>query len=729
MKKIVFLPFVLIALMGSFAQKGTVPSNLLHDIVNKRYEPKAPKPIISMVTVDSYAQLSEDGKRVVQYSYKSGKEELVLFDAAKAKGVKIESIAGYIFSPQEDKLLVYTNVEKLFRRSFVADYYVFDIKRNRLEALSDSVGKQRDPIFSPNGRMIVFGKGNDLRLKKLDYGTETLVTSSGVSGTVCNGITDWLYEEEFAVTSLIAWSPDSKSFAYVSLDQTAVGTYDLQLHGNYPFQSDADLYPTLKQLKYPKAGTANPIPSVYMFDVFYRNTKKLTLPIDDDFYIPRIKWINNTEDFALFVLNRNQNRLRIFSVNSKSLLSKVLVDEQRDTYIDYENLDFVSFLNDNRFTFVSEKDGYRHLYLYNPNGILEKQLTSGKYDITDFYGYDSIKKLFFYQAAEKSPLNREVYSVDVKGKKSLLTPDDGVHAAAFSRSYNFFIKKSSNVKSPTVYSVCQLTGKELWVIEDNNALAKKTEGLPQKEFLTVKNASGDELHAWMLKPQTFDPNKQYPLVLVQYSGPNSQEVLNEFTVGFEQFLLSQGFVVACVDGRGTGARGEDFRKCTYQQLGVLEAQDQVAAATYFGSLSFIDKSKIGIWGWSYGGYTTLMAMSTGEKVFASGVAVAPLTDWKFYDTAYTERYMRRPQENLGGYSRSSPLALADKLQGRLLLISGTADDNVHIQNTLAYTQQLMEANKMFDLQLYTNCNHHINTGNARYHLYSRMALFFAETLK
>jgi dipeptidyl-peptidase-4 len=386
-------------------------------------------------------------------------------------------------------------------------------------------------------------------------------------------------------------------------------------------------------------------------------------------------------------------------------------------------------LNDNKFTFASEKDGYRHLYFYNANGILNKKLTSGKYDITDFYGYDSIKKLFYYQSAELSPKGRDVYAVDLKAKKTQITDGKGTNEANFNNSFTYFVNTSSSLNIPAKFTINTASGKVVRVVEENADLAQKVASLPKKEFITLKSADGQDLNAWILKPADFSESKKYPVVMYQYSGPDSQEVLDKYSFGFEQNLVANGIIVVCVDGRGTGARGEQFRKCTYQHLGELEAKDQIAAAKQLGALPYVDKNKIGIWGWSYGGFTTLMAMSTGEKIFAAGVAVAPATDFKFYDTAYTERYMRRPQENLTGYDKSSPMALASKLEGRLLLVHGSADDNCHVQNTLEYADRLVEANKQFDMQIYTNKNHSIKGGNARYHLFTRITEFFLNNLK
>ncbi len=728
MRKILIITSALFFVLNLTAKKN-FSSDVLKGIVTGEYNAKAPSKVISTNDGENYTQLSDDGKIITLYSYKKGAEEKVLFDASKTKNMKVESIEGYFFSPDEKKIMVYTNSEQLYRRSFVADYYVFDVKRNRLEALSDSVGKQRDPLFSPNGRMVVFAKNNDLRLRKLDYGTVTLITQNAADGNVFNGVSDWVYEEEFAITKQIIWSPDSKYFAYVSLDNTKVGEYSFELYGNYPFKNDADLYPNIRTFKYPKAGTTNPIASLNIFNVYYKKNNTVDLKQLGDFYIPRIKWINKTEDFAVFVLNRNQNRLKMYSVNSKSLIPSLLLEEKSDTYVDYRNIDYVTFLPDNKFSIASERDGFRHMYLYGATGILDQQLTFGSYDITDFYGYDTIKELFYYQAATTSPLDRNVYCVDLKAKSKALTEGKGVKSAQFNKLYTYFIKNSSTASVPNTYSVCAASGKEVRVMEDNTALTQQIATMPQKEFLTIKNAQDIKLNAWMMKPANFDESKVYPLVIYQYSGPDFQEVLDAYSVGLEQELVNKGFIAVCVDVRGSGARGEKFRKGSYQYLGENEAADLITVAKNLGSISYIDKNRIGIWGWSYGGFTTLMAMSTGQKVFAAGVAVAPHTDWKFYDTAYTERYMRRPQENLTGYDSSSPMSLASKLQGELLLIGGTADDNAHIQNIYAYAEQLVQANKQFDMQIYMNRNHGLKGGNTRYHMFTRITEFFIDNLK
>jgi len=452
---------------------------------------------------------------------------------------------------------------------------------------------------------------------------------------------------------------------------------------------------------------------------------------DQDFYIPGIRWTNSIDQLAVFKLNRNQNRLEMLMANPKSTLTKLVLRQDDKYYVDYENINFVHFSADNQtFIGVSEQDGYRHIYQYNINGTIIKQLTKGKWDVTDVYGYDEKKQVVYYQSAEVSPLQRDVYSVDVKGKKTRLTDGKGTHAGSFNSTYSFFVDNASSIEVPNSFTLRTSSGTSVRTIENNAALASefKALNLPKKEFFSFTTSENIQLNGWLLKPVNFDASKKYPVLMVQYSGPNSQEVLDKWKVDWEYYLATQNYVVACIDGRGTGARGSEFRKCTYEQLGILETKDQVEAAKYLGRQTYIDKDRVGIWGWSYGGTMTLMCMSTGDKVFKAGISVAPVTDWRLYNTAYTERFMRRPQENFKGYDASSALQRAGKLQGNLLLVHGTADDNVHTQNTMLYIDKLVAADKQFEMQLYTDKNHSILGKQTRRHLYTRMSEFLLKNL-
>ncbi len=706
-------------------------ANLLYDITDGKFRPKRFETINSMKDGEYYTSMVNNNA-VVKYSYKNTTLVDTVFSVSRIKKIKLESIAGYIFSPNEQKLLVYNNVKYRYRRTFTADYYIYDIKRNELTPLSDD-GSQEVPLFSPDSRYIAFARKNNLFMKKLDFNTELAITKDGEPGKIINGTPDWVYEEEFEKTRCFEWSPDSKLLAFVKFNETDIPVFSFQkFKSENSSNKDIELYPQLFTFKYPKAGQSNSKVNVCVYDDFYKTTKVMKINEDDqDIYIPRIQWSNTPEQLFVYKLNRNQNRLDMLSVNPKSTLSKLFLRQDDKYYIDYENIDHIQFTADNQYFYaVSEQDGYRHIYQYKMNGTLVKQITKGNWDVTDVYGYDDVKKMLYYQSAEVSPLQRDIYAVDAKGKKTRLTDGNGTHVATFNSTFTYFTDNASTVKTPNVITLRTSTGSQVRVLEQNNALEKafKELNLPSKEFFSFTTGENIKLNGWMLKPSNFDVNKKYPVLLVQYSGPNSQQVLDKWSVDWEYYLASNGYVVVCVDGRGTGARGAEFRKCTYQQMELPEANDQVETAKYVGKLSFIDKTRIGIWGWSYGGSITLMAMSTGEEVFKAGIAVAPVTDWKLYNTAYTERFMRRPQENFKGYEKTSALLRADKLKGYLLMVHGTADDNVHVQNTLLYADKLVEADIQFEMQLYTDKNHSILGKQTRRHLYTRMSEFLFKNL-
>jgi len=669
----------------------------------------------------------------VKYDYKTGGVVDTLFSVSRLKKSTLTKISGYELSPNETKMLVYTNEKMNFRRTFTADYSVYDIKRNEITPLSEN-GSQEVPLFSPDGRYIAFARDNNLFMKKLDYNTEIAITTDGKAGGIINGTPDWVYEEEFSGKRYFDWSPDSKLLAFVKFDESKVPQYSFVKYlGNADIKEEFSLYPTTFSFKYPKAGENNSTVSVCVYEDLVKLTRTMKLGTDDgEFYIPRIKWTNSPEQqLAIFKLNRNQNRLDMLFANPRSTLSKLILRQDDKAYVEYENIDFIQFTADNKYFFaVTENDGYRHIYQYGINGTVVKQLTKGKWDVTDFYGFDEKKQVAYYQSAEASPLQRDVYSVDLTGKKTRLTEGKGTHLANFNTTLSMFVDNASSLSAPNVYTLRNAVGIAVRVMESNAALTAnlKASNFPQKELFTFTTSENVKLNGWMIKPANLDASKKYPVLLVQYSGPNSQEVLDKWKVDWELYLASTGIVVACVDGRGTGARGSEFRKCTYQQLGLYETKDQVEAAKYLGQQAFVDKDRIGIWGWSYGGYMTLMAMTTGEKVFKAGIAVAPVTDWRFYDSAYTERFMRRPQENFKGYDASSVLPRADKLNGSLLIIHGSADDNVHTQNTMLFIDKLVAADKQFEMQLYTEKNHSILGKQTRHHLYTRMSEFLLKNL-
>jgi len=724
MKRLNLVLFLVISFHSSYA-------NLLYDITDGKFKGKTLEMPRSMLDGENYT-LIVNNKAVVKYNYKTGATVDTIFSIYKLKNTPIKQISGFEFSPNETKLIVYTNVKMRYRRTFTAEYYVYDVKRNEIQPLSEN-GAEEVPLFSPNSRYIAFARENNLYLKKLDFNTESAITTDGQPGSIINGTPDWVYEEEFEKTRYFEWSPDSKMLAFVRFDESKVPQYSFIQYIDKSVEKDElTLYPSIVQFKYPKAGQNNSIVSVCVFDEYSKNIKTMQLPdADQDFYIPRIKWTNAIDQLAIFKLNRNQNHLEMLLTNPKSTLSKLILQQDDKYYIDYENIDYIHFSSDNQsFIGVSEQDGYRHVYQYGINGIVAKQLTKGNWDITDVYGYDEINKVLYYQSAEVSPLQRDVFAVDSKGKKTRLTDGKGTHNGNFSATYTYFVDNASSLETPNIITLRSNTGSAVRVLENNKALANefKALNLPKKELFSFTTSENVNLNGWMLKPASFDATKKYPVLMIQYSGPNSQEVLDKWNIGWEYYLSTQNYVVACVDGRGTGARGAEFRKCTYQKLGILETKDQIETAKYLGKQSYIDKTRIGIWGWSYGGTMTLMCMSTGENIFKSGIAVAPVTDYRFYDTAYAERFMRRPQENFKGYDLSSALLRADKLQGNLLIVHGTADDNVHTQNTMIYIDKLVAADKQFEMQLYTDKNHSILGKQTRRHLYTRMSEFLLNNL-
>jgi dipeptidyl-peptidase 4 len=708
---------------------ASTQANLLFEITDGNFRAKKYNIPVSMNDGEHYTQLTEE-QSIVKYSYKTGLAVDTIFSLKKVKNPIINKITGYEFSPKETRILLYNNVTTRYRRSFTAEYYVYDIRQRELDPLS-KFKPQEAPLFSPDDRYVAFAHNNNLHMKKVDYKSEIPITKDGVLGKVINGIADWLYEEEFGAVRYFSWSPDSKLLAFVRFDENQVKNFSFQQFKKSE-TGDKLFYPELTGFKYPKAGETNVRVAVCIYNDFNKTTQTVNLnEQDDSFYVPRFMWTNNPEQLAVFVLNRNQNRLDMLMANPRTGISKLLLRQEDKRYIDYSNIDYTRFTQNNEsFYAVNESDGYRHIYEHTMDGRVLRQVTKGNWDVTDFYGVNEAKKLVYYQSAENSPMQRDIYVVNSRGAKTLLSSGKGTSDAYFSSSFNYFVCRESGVATPERITLRNNSGKTVRELENNAALKLKADEykLNQKEFFSFKTTEDISLNGWILKPQNFDQTKKYPLLLIQYSGPDSQQALDRWNIGWEYYLSTLGYVVACVDGRGTGARGSEFRKCTYMQMGVLEAKDQVETARYFGDQTYIDKNRIGIWGWSYGGSTTLWAMSTGEKVFKAGISVAPVTDWLFYNTAYTERFMKTPQENFRGYELTSALQNASKLEGRLLIVHGTADDNVHYHNTLLYTDKLVEAGKQFEMQIYTDKNHSITGKGTRRHLYTRMVDFLERNL-
>jgi len=717
MKKNIFLIAVLvISSVSVFAQ-----SLKLGDITQNKYSPKGVESTVSSADGEFYFKTDADKTKIIKYSYKTGQEVETVFDTKRARECNFESFEGFLMSPDEKRLLVYINSESIYRHSFKADYYYYDIRRNHVRKLTENATKQMVPVFSKDGRMLAYVSDNNIWLAKFDFETESQITKDGQMGKIINGATDWVYEEEFATTRLMDFSHDNKLLAFVRFDETEVNEFSFQYY-------QKQLYPSLFSFKYPKAGEKNSKVLCNVFDIESKTIRKMNIPEQKTEYIPKIQFVDDVQ-LAVMTLNREQNDFNLYFTNARSAVAKLILNEVNDRYVDFELVSKTIFLPD-QFIYLSEKDGYTHIYNYSNTGMLRKQLTSGSYDVTDLLSVDGEYKTLFFESTEESPLKRAIYKVDLaKGNKTKLSVRTGSNSAEFSNNGKYFVNRWSDVNTPTVISLHEANGKELRVLEDNKDLKSELSrlNLPKKEFVTVKAADGTDLNAYIIKPSDFNASHKYPLVMVQYSGPNSQLVKDRFSVDWESFLASQGFIVACVDGRGTGARGQDFSKCTYMNLGIIESDDQIAAAKYFGSLAYIDQNRIGIWGWSYGGYNVLMSMSR-SKVFKAGVAIAPVSDWRFYDSVYAERFMRTPQQNQMGYDNGSAIKLAGQLDGNLLIMHGSADDNVHFQNTMEYTNALIDAGKQFDMFVFPDRDHSMRGAKNREFIYSKVIDYFKKNM-
>jgi dipeptidyl-peptidase-4 len=687
---------------------------------------------------ETYTQISADGKQIVSYSFRTGKQESVVFDAATARGGQVSRVDNYIMSPDGRRILIQTQTKPIYRRSFTAVYYIYDIRNNKLEPLSDG-GPQQTPVFSPDGNQIAFVRDNNIFLVKLLYdNAESQVTKDGKRNEVLNGIPDWVYEEEFSTNSSMVFSADSKQIIWIRYDETDVKQYSLQLFkGLYPEKKEYLEYPGFYTYKYPVPGQVNSKVSVHSFDIKSHQTRRIELPLDADGYIPRIKATSDPTKIAIFTLNRHQDVLRIYMANPLSTVCQLAIEDKVDKYVKEETFEEVK-ITDKHILLPSERDGYNHLYLYNLNGQLLRQIVKDKYVVQRVYGFDEQTGDAYFAANPNGPTDQQVMVAHANGKTEVLSQKAGVNNAVFSSNFKYFINTWSDLNHPVQYTLCQNNGKVLKTLIDNQELVQKLSGydLGTKELFSFTTSEGVQLNGWMVKPKDFNPAKKYPVIMYQYGGPGNQQVLNQWGIGMngsgailEQYLCQQGYLCVCVDNRGTGGRGAEFEKCTYLRLGELEARDQVETALWLGSQPYVDKERIGIWGWSYGGWNTLMSMSEGRPVFKAGVAIAPPTCWRFYDSIYTERYMRTPNENKAGYDEVNPIARASQLNGALLLCHGLADDNVHYRNTAEYVEALVQADKDFRQLVYTNRNHSIFGGNTRNHLFRQAVNHFNATLK
>jgi len=676
----------------------------------------------------NYTDLEEEGDfyNIVKYDLKSGKKVAVLVKGATVKiDGKSVDISNYSFSPDETKLFFSTESEAIYRRSSLEKNYVYDIKTGKITELSDK-GKQMFATFAPVGNKVAFVRDNNLFIKDLTSLSETKVTNDGKINEIKNGWADWVYEEEFSKANYFEWNADGSKLAFVRFDERHVKEYSFDQYNN-------NLYPDKVSFKYPKAGEDNSILSVHIYDLVSQKTTKVDIGSETDIYIPRIQWTTDKNTLSLQRMNRLQNKVELLFANANDGSSKVVLLEEAKTYIDIT--DDLTFLPNNKgFIWSSEADNYNHLYYYDSNGKLVNQITKGNWDVVAFNGYDEKTNTLFYTSTENGQINRDIYSIKLDGSaKKRLSPLNGTSSAEFSKGFKYYVSTYSNANTPPVYELHSADGKLIKVLEDNNALktTMKEYNLSKKEFFKFKNTDGIELNGWMMKPHNFDSTKKYPVYMFAYNGPGSNECNNSwetFDYWWHQLLNQEGYVVVCVDGRGTLGRGREFKHSTYLQLGKLETLDQIDAAKYVGGLAFVDKNRIGFQGWSFGGYMAALLISKGADYFKASIAVAPVTNWKFYDNIYTERFLRKPQDNKAGYEENSPVNYTKLIKGKFLLVHGSGDDNVHYQNSMELANALVKNNIPFDFMTYPNKNHGIYGGYTRTHLYNKMLKFVKENL-
>ncbi|OCB71040.1 dipeptidyl-peptidase-4 [Flavobacterium glycines] len=672
-------------------------------------------------TVLNYNQ-SAQSTQIDLYDFATLQKTATIIDSKDHKGMP--GIDSYVFDSNEKMLLLACNSNQIYRHSFTADYYLYDISKKELTRLFDF--QIQEPTFSPDGTKIAFARENNLYVYDLASKITTQITTDGQKNAIINGICDWVYEEEFEFVRAFDWSADSKKIVYIRFDESQVPEFSMTVFNK-------ELYPAVNTFKYPKAGEKNSEVSLYIFDVVSKDSKTVNLSNYTDFYIARIKWTNDANVLSAQVLNRHQDNLDLLFIDGNSAAKKVVLNEKDKAYVDVT--DNLTFLKDNSFIWTSEKDGFNHIYYYDKTGQLKNQVTKGNWEVTAFYGLDEKTNTVFYQSTENGSINRGVYKIGLKGNnKVALSNELGTNEATFSPNFDYYIRTFSSATQPTTYTLNEVkSGKEVKVIQNNAALSGRLKeyNLPTKEFFVLKTEKGNELNVWIIKPKDFDASKKYPVFMTQYSGPGSQQVANQWNSLDDYWCLmltQQGYIVVCVDGRGTGFKGAAFKKVTQLQLGKYEVEDQIDAAKVIGNYPYVDKSRIGIFGWSYGGFMASNCILKGNDIFKMAIAVAPVTNWRFYDSVYTERYMHTPQENASGYDDNSPINFANRLKGKYLLIHGSADDNVHLQNSMEMMNALIQANKQFDSQIYPDCNHGIYGGMTRIQLFNKMTNFIIENL-
>lgn len=685
-------------------------------------QPSAVKDIVPMPDGTSYAAVSKDGNKIEAFSFKTGKKTEDLFNVNSIKGdVKIDNFDGFSISDNGKKILLWNNMEKIYRNSFYADYYVYDIMRQSLAKVSDN-GSQRAAVMSHDGRCVAFVRGNNIFISNLDYKTEVTVTEDGIVNSIINGCPDWSYEEEFGYQTAMRWSSDDNVLAFIKFNETDVPVYNFNQYESYcegnPLNNP---YPAVYSYKYPLAGYPVSKVSVHAYNLDNRQIKNMDIPLKDDDYIPAFEFDGEGKNIMVMVLNREQNNLSLYKVNPGSTVSTMIYGEKSDTWLSHLTYQMVKF-EKNNFVVANETSGYRHLYSYDYNGNLKKQITKGDFNVTAYYGTD-VQGNSFMQTTASGAINRDIAYVDNSGKYNTLNGNPGTSSAIFSKDMSHYLLNFSSAETPNQYFLYTSKGKKVADLELNSSYASRYSSAPKMEFLKVKNDAGEEMNAYMIKPSGFDSSKRYPLLMYQYNGPDSQEVLNKWRMEGIFYLASQGYVVACVDGRGTANRSASWAKCVYGNLGDLETKDQIVGANYFVSLPFVDASKVACFGWSYGGYMTLKEMEASNSPFKAGVAMAPVADWRFYDAVYTERFMKTPSQNPSGYDRSSALLSTSTFKGKLLIMSGSNDDNVHPYNTLAFASKLSFEGGIPDMMIYSGFEHSLRMCDARVQLFKKIADF------
>ncbi|MDG2499433.1 MAG: S9 family peptidase [Flavobacteriaceae bacterium] len=716
----------LVTCMFLFAATAQKKSISLEQIWNGSFRTQGMTALHSMNNGQQYSVLNFDrssrSTSIDLYDYKTLSKVKTI--ASSQTMTAIPYFTNYTFSEDEHQVILETDIEPIFRYSALGHYYVYNISSKSLDKISDH--KIQEPTFSPDGTKVAYGRNNNLFIKDLISGTTKQITFDGEKNKIINGITDWVYEEEFAFVRVFEWNASSNKIAFIRFDETEVPEFSMDVYGT-------ELYQTQEVFKYPKAGEKNAEVSLHFYDLSTDQISTVALSKEyNDFYIPRIKWTKDSNVLSAQYMNRHQNNLDLWLLNPVTGQADLVLTDTDDAYVDVT--DNLTFLKDNSFIWTSEKDGYNHIYHYSKEGKLKNQITKGSWEVTAYYGYNESAKTIFYQSVENGSINRDVYSIRLNGKnKKRLSLQEGTNDAEFSADFTYFIKTYSSAATPPKFTLNDSkSGRLVKNIKDNSALLEilDTFNYSTKEFSTI-SVNGNDLNMWMLKPANFDPSKTYPLLMFQYSGPGSQQVANSWSSSrdyWHQFLAQQSYIVACVDGRGTGFKGADFKKVTYMNLVKYETEDQIQAAKQLSDLPFIDKSRIGIWGWSYGGHMSTNCLLKGNDVFKMAIAVAPVTSWRFYDTIYTERFMRTPQENPSGYDDNSPFNYPELLKGDYLLVHGSGDDNVHVQHTMRMVEALIQADKQFDWAIYPDKNHGIYGGNTTMHLYTKMTNFLHEKL-